>query len=419
MRLKAKIILLVLLTVMLAVPALADQKVTITAQVNGTITVDKQTAASGEMVTLTVSPAEGYRLKNGGLMVEQLIDTSDGDIPVLNRSAAPTVGSLLPVNRVSQDTYTFTMPAYDVEVSGAFTKIEDEDNTVVIPAINSETDQDVAGVTMAVTIGDDGSAQVDEIIIPQTLFGTSLTVEIPSTVKDATGKELVVTKIAENALAGQTNVTDIYLPETETPLEIAIGALTIDKLEGDEHHVAKVHTPLALLDDYALMEALNENYEAGKVMAMAKAVHKYWTFSCGVDVRIPDDVTFYTCSLLDDENIEIVEQNGKVVKANNGVLIACANDEGNAYEMVASPSEERPSGTSPATYDAKSYKGNLLQPVLESAHYGEGGYFIMSNNEFHPIIQEGTEARIPACKAVLFMGTNAQARVMSITKEGK
>lgn len=395
--------------------AFADQKVTIVSKANGTVTADKLTVAVGQTVTLTVVPAEGYRLKNGALLVEKVSESSNGDAADQRRSAAPAVGAFVPVSRTSADTYTFQMPAADVEVWGIF-KESDTSTTVTVEATTAEGSTQVTGVTVAVsTNGDGGGAQIEEVVVPNELYGTDIVVQIPSTVPDAQGNQVSVSSIAGNALYGQTGVTDVVLPDTDEPITIEDGAFKVDDNEGDEHQVVTVLTPLSLLDDYALMSALKENYEVGKVKAVAHAVHRYWTFSCGVDVRVPRDVTFYSCRQLDEGNIEIVRIDEDVIRANNGVLIACADDEGNAYEMVASPNENLPSGSVPSIHNARSYAGNLLDPVIQSTHYGGADYFVMSNNAFYAIADENADARIPACKAVLHIGDNAQhSRVMNV-----
>lgn len=45
----------------------ATYKITVAETTNGTITADKQTAAEGETVTLTVTPDADYILKSGSL----------------------------------------------------------------------------------------------------------------------------------------------------------------------------------------------------------------------------------------------------------------------------------------------------------------------------------------------------------------
>ena len=222
---------------------------------------------------------------------------------------------------------------------------------------------------------------------------------IPSTIGEYT-----VVAIVAGAFAGRTDVTDIYLPETDEPVEIGANALKID-----DTHVATVHTPLSLLDDYALNTQLKQNFEAGKVTAVITAPNKYWTFSCGVDVLVPDGVGVYTCQLnssktaieitqIDDLQLTVGDK--KVIKANNGVLVACIDGTGgNAYSIVANSGGQE-SGTTPATTDAKSYGlDNQLEPVIEAANYASGNYYVLKDNEFHPIIDNSS--KVPACKAVL------------------
>ena len=63
-----------------------------------------------------------------------------------------------------------------------------------------------------------------------------------------------------------------------------------------------------------------------------------------------------------------------------------------------------PSGTAITTDDHKDYGAdNCLEPVVEKKHYEPGAYFVMSDNEFHAIKQEGEEIKVPAGKAVLHL----------------
>lgn len=400
----------------LAVQAQTEQQIVVLVQENGNIVADRQTAEAGQTVTLTVNPAEGYRLRNGSLVVEQVTETAQGDKPQLVARRAPAIGGFVNTNRATANTYTFIMPSTGVEIKGYFKKIEE--NTVAVEATTSDdSSQTVTGVAVSVAQDEEsGGVLIDEVVVPAQLYQTEISVNIPTVVTDAQGNQQPVRGIAAGALYGQTNVTDVYLPETDEPLDIAENAFQVDSNEEETHQVVTVHTPLSMLDDYALMASLSENYQSQKVSATANAKHRYWTFSCGVDVKVPEGVTFYSCRQLDDENIEIEQLNGEVIKANNGVLIACADDEGNAYEMVAVPSVDRPSGTTPATHNARTYGGNMLEPVINSTHYGDGGYFIMANNEFYPILSEGEEARIPACKAVLHLPESHNVMKLSIKK---
>ena len=218
------------------------------------------------------------------------------------------------------------------------------------------------------------------------------------------GEEYPVTEIADNAFAGKTDITDIYLPETEEPIKLGTDALKID-----DENIANIHTPLALLDDYALNKELEENFKAGKVSAVVTAPNKYWTFSCGVDVVVPEGVSVYTCQLNEDGTAVVKTQipeekllvgSKRIIKANNGVLVASTDgSDSNAYEIVANPGGQA-SGTTPATTDLKSYgEDNLLEPVIVSKNYAAGDYYVLYDNEFHYILDN--TSRVPACKAVL------------------
>ena len=161
-----------------------------------------------------------------------------------------------------------------------------------------------------------------------------------------------------------------------------------------------VQTPLSLLDDYALMNTMKENYEANKVTAKATAPERFWTFSSGVDVVVPEGVTVYR-AFNDNGNIRILpieEANqSKIIKANNGVLLSCDDmTGGKIYEFVANPSGPK-SGTKPATTDACSYEGNSMVPTIVGTNYPTGGYYILKNNDFHTMSANG---KVPACKAV-------------------
>ena len=225
------------------------------------------------------------------------------------------------------------------------------------------------------------------------------TLAIPSEV-DVYGDTYKVTTIAENLLKGQTDVTDVHLPDTEEPLNLGKDALKID-----DENVATIHTPLAHLDDYAIDDQLKQNVDAGKLTATVKAPNHYWTFSCGIDVVIPDNIMVYKCVIADDKvKITIIEDkdlqvDGKrIIKANNGVLVACPDDDTvNAYEIVAHPGGK---SAIDADSDAKSYGENWLEPVIKSKSYPADEYYVLKDNEFHAI-DAGINSAVPACKAVL------------------
>ena len=196
------------------------------------------------------------------------------------------------------------------------------------------------------------------------------------------------------------NLTDVYLPDTEEPLEIAEDAIPAS---------VTVHTTLALLDDYALMPSLSESFKAGKIKTTITAKNRYWTFSSGVDVYVPDGVSVYIVRERDNAAVTIVELSDKdltvggqrIIKHNNGVLIS---SEGNdtPYDLVAC-GRRMSSGSAISTDDFKDYGSmNCLDPVIVPTHY-DTGYYFLKNNEFYSIQEESEDVKVPAGKAVLYL----------------
>jgi len=224
-------------------------------------------------------------------------------------------------------------------------------------------------------------------------------VTVPATFT-SNGKTYTVVGISANAFANVPNLTDVYLPDTEEPLEIAEDAIPA---------TATIHTTLALLDDYALMPSLSESFKAGKIMTTVTAKNRYWTFSSGVDVYVPDGVSVYIARERDNATVTIVELSDndltvggqRIIKHNNGVLIS---SEGNdtPYDLVAC-GRRMTSGTTISTDDYKDYGSqNCLVPVIVATHFGTGYYF-MKNNEFYSIQEESEDIKVPAGKAVLYL----------------
>lgn len=274
----------------------------------------------------------------------------------------------------------------------------------------TESGEEVDDIDMTVSVVDrtQKTLSIDEITegTPST---EGITVEIPATVNGWT-----VVSVGANAMAGMTNVTDIIMPDTEKPIEIEAGAFP---------GTATIHTTLAMLDDYALMASLKENYEGAKVVCTVTPVNKYWTLGTGCDVIIPDGIDVYTVQVKNTAEVatEIVPEdqlkygNERIIKANNGVLLL--GEAGQSYDLVAY-SGRIASGMPVATSDNKDYgSSNCLEPVIEKKHYDSGHYFVLQNNEFHAILAEGDEVKVPAGKAVLHLGdeqAGANARVLKI-----
>lgn len=239
---------------------------------------------------------------------------------------------------------------------------------------------------------------LESISIPATATAQEITVTVPSEIVN--GNVIYqVTEIKADAFKqaeGSTQkVTKIILPETEEPIKIAEGAL---KPDGE---LIEVVTPLALLDDYATTETMQETFEAKKISATVTAPNKFWTFSSGVDCILPEGVSAYK-AIWDEGQPRIVELTAdelgdkRIIKANNGVLIA--SEKGNAYEIVANPGNQDKNTKLDPDKDANSYEGNCLMPTIESHNFTPASnYLIMKDNKFHTMSGSG---KVPACKAV-------------------
>ena len=260
--------------------------------------------------------------------------------------------------------------------------------------------------TISVTPVSKGSNEVKVSDIKTT---ESESVTIPETCT-INGQTYTITGIADGAFANASNLKDLYLPETEEPLTIGKNAIPA---------AANVHVPLSLLAQYALMPAMAENFRNGKVMTTVKAKNRYWTFSSGVDVYVPEGLDVYIAREHNDYSVSIIQLTDnelavggqRVIKANNGVLI---NSSGNdtPYTFVACP-KRMTSGTAITTDDNKDYGlRNCLIPVIVATHFESGNYYFMKNNEFYRITDESEDIKVPAGKAVLYLkSAKASARV--------
>lgn len=239
---------------------------------------------------------------------------------------------------------------------------------------------------------------LESISIPATATAQEITVTVPSEIVN--GNVIYqVTEIKADAFkqaeGANQKVTKVILPETEEPIKIAEGAL---KPDGE---LIEVVTPLALLDDYATTETMQETFEAKKISATVTAPNKFWTFSSGVDCILPEGVSAYK-AIWDEGQPRIVELTAdelgdkRIIKANNGVLIA--SEKGNAYEIVANPGNQDKNTKLDPDKDANSYEGNCLMPTIESHNFTPASnYLIMKDNKFHTMSGSG---KVPACKAV-------------------
>jgi hypothetical protein len=286
---------------------------------------------------------------------------------------------------------------YDIEIPTPAEDPQDEEKEVtdvkmdMEPAGAPEPEGEITIIPVSITGVEVPQTAPQEIVIevaPSTQVGNNV---------------FVVREIKADAFKtndANVKVTKVILPETEEPLTVEAGAMSPNGAP------IEVQTPLALLDDYALMNTMKENYEANKVSAKATAPERFWTFSSGVDVLVPMGVTVYRAFMQDGaiRTLPIDKANASgIILANNGVLLSCDEMKGGAeYTFVANPGNQQ-SGTTPATTDACSYEGNSMVPTIVGTNYPAGRFYILKNNEFHTMSANG---KVPACKAVFDTNKN-------------
>lgn len=365
-------------------------------------------ALTDDMVTLD---KESFTYTGEKLM--PVVTVSDGDIMTVNDYVVTNNGG------TEEGTYEVKVEGknnYTGTVTKTYTIVKSDIN-VDVPTTGGEggDDPEVKDVTLTLTgTGDgegDNGAVVTGVIVPEADQSKNLGITIPATVT-VNGQTYQVTGLGSGCFAGVDNLSDIYLPDTEEPLTIGENAIPAN---------TKVHTPLALLDDYALMPTMAEHFKAGKVMTTVTAKNRYWTFSCGVDVCVPDGVTVYavhersntSVALVQLTEYELMLGGQPVIKANNGVLIAGSGS--TDYTLVAS-AKRMTSGTQIGTYDSKDYgPQNLLVPVIVPTHFESGNYYVMKDNQFRSIKQDAEDVKVPACKAVLYLESSSPQQAPQMT----
>ena len=382
----------------------------------GEVTIGKSEGTATITATVKDGPNYDYEVKTATYTVVVGEGTPGGDEPGDDPGTEPGGDDVIVINADANEAGGDNDKVDGVKFNVAIDKnaqSRQEERTFVDP-VTGET------VTKTVTIV---PITLESIIIPQQ-EGASATdkqgivVTIPPYVVGPDGTIYEITSIAAGAFVSNEPtavITTVVLPDTEKPLTLEPGCM--DNGTGE---AMKVVTPLQFLDDYALDNVLAESYESLKVSAVVTPANRYWTFSCGVDVVVPEGVSVYTCQVNDDKEVEITEiaeeqltvDGSRTILANNGVLVACNDGTGgNAYEIVANPVRMK-SGSAIATDDAKSYgRNNLLEPVIEKKNYAGGSYYVLVENEFHPILYNNS--KVSSCKAVLkFTGGSANARLI-------
>ena len=352
---------------------------------------EAETAAEGTTVTMQITPQGGYVVKE----VTNSLYTDWNSA----RAQAIDITTSVEMKKVTDNVYTFTMPRANVEVNVTY------DIEIPTPA-EDKKDEEKKVTDVKLDMEPAGAPQsVGEItIIPVSITGVEVPAAAPQeiVVKVAAQTQVgnnifLVREIKDNAF--KTNdqnvkVTKVILPDTEEALLVEDGAMSPDGAP------IEVQTPLALLDDYALMQSLKDNFEGKLITATAKAPQRFWTFSSGVDVLVPAGVTVYRAFMQDGaiRTLPIDKANNSgIILANNGVILSCNSMTGGAdYTFVANPGNQQ-SGTTPAMTDACSYEGNSMVPTIVGTNYPEERYLMMKDNEFHTMSAIG---QVPACKAV-------------------
>ena len=288
-----------------------------------------------------------------------------------------------------------------------------------IRVVRNDTGEEVANVVKLTYMNDKTSLRIDNINIATPADASasnpvSVTVYIPATLKNQDNVSLTTYGVGSDILTpnASISVTDIYMPETDAVINVAQHAF---RLDATESKTARIHTSLVLLDDYALTPGLKAEYEAAHVMTTIKTTTQYWTLSSGVDLVIPDGVQAHTCQEAKNGKVTIkainsisvaTEEGTKtLLKANNCVLMKGTPG---SYDLVAWPSVEHASGSTPTEDNAMSYPDNQLIPVIESKHFDYGkGYYVLKNGEFHAISNDNS--KVPACKAVFQLADGQKA----------
>ena len=355
-----------------------------------------KSAPEGAAVTMEITPEGGY-------VVKEVTNSLYTDWNSARAASTMDITTSVEMKKVKDNVYTFTMPRACVEVNVEY------DIEIPTPAEDKKDEEkDVPNVTLDMQPAEGEAPTTDPTTgittIPVDITGVAVPENAPTEiVVEVAASTQVGNNVFEvreiKADAFKTNdanvkVTKVILPDTEEALTVETGAMSPDGAP------IEVQTPLALLDDYALMQSLKDNFEGKLITATAKAPQRFWTFSSGVDVIVPAGVTVYRAFMQDGaiRTLPIDKANNSgIILANNGVILSCNSLTGGAdYTFVANPGNQQ-SGTTPAMTDANSYEGNSMVPTIVGTNYPEERYLMMKNNEFHTMSANG---KVPACKAV-------------------
>ena len=359
------------------------------------------TIAKGSTGNKTFTATWKKLLTNADIKVEAIADQTftgselkpavvikDGETDISNECEFTYSENIKVGNAKVTITAKTTSEAYSGETTTTFKITEPEptsatvDNVTVVVIDEEEHTVEISGVSV-----EKGQTKV----------------EIPQEV-EINGVTYQVTAIADQAFQGQTEVTEIVLPDSDEPIQLGKDALKID-----DEHMATVIVPQKWLGQYALDPELAEHVNAGKLKTTVTPKNKYWTLACGVDILVPEGVTVYKARMNSTgTKVELTEIGketlGGVLKANNGLLMT--STPGQSYDLVVSPNN---SVTTLSTTDAKSYgEDNQLEAVLEDTHFTSENYYILTENKFM-MVDTSKDTKVPAGKAVLKVADGVSA----------
>ena len=239
-----------------------------------------QTSFDYDLFYPVAQTADVDEVRAGGLIVPEGQYEVDGNTAIEPGDYAVTV--------TGTGNYTGSMSAYYVI----------NDQVIDADAEKTESGEDLNDVKLTLSVVDrnNKTLAIDKFTGGASAGTEGITVVVPAEIN---GWSVAV--ISQGAMEGMGNVTDIYMPDTKATINVEQNALPAS---------ANIHTPLALLDDYALMASLKDNYETDRVMTAVKPVNKYWTLSSGVDVLLPEGVKAYIAKADGKDGVNILELPG-------------------------------------------------------------------------------------------------------------
>lgn len=346
----------------------------------GTVVVSGYDTSAGDVsvvVTITVSPAEGYKIAKSDILVVSTVPASG------TREGSPSIADNLqlngndPENLSDKRDYTFTVPsglgAWVKEANfsevGEQPQPQPQEPTTNISAEGSDLKWDFSAETGSLVITGSGSTMD---------FGgeggdplASIRTQITSVVI-----EKGVTGLGANLFAGCTSLTSITIDNAETVLALGTGAIP----EG-----VTVTVPARMLDEYNDTDGWKSLSMAasGNVVGMTgikfSASNQYDTYVSDQSIQVPSVLTAIIITGISSNGLELKEVD--VIPAGVPVLVY------NKRNM-----EKSDYCTSAVEDASKGGVSSLLTVAKEDTPVALGDVYILHNDVFY-YSQAGT---IPA-----------------------